>query len=91
MCVYLHPWRRGVPAHQHADLLLIGQQSSDRFLVGGVSQVDAVDLQDTISNAQAALTRQAMWNHLTRTEHTRRERERRDRVQEKGEGDEGRD
>lgn len=40
----LHPRRRRIPPHQHADLLFVGQQGPHGFLVRGVPQVDGVHL-----------------------------------------------
>lgn len=62
----LHPGRRWIPAYQHPNLLLVGQQRSHGFLVCGVTQVDAVHLQDSISNTQATLTGQTVRDHLTK-------------------------
>lgn len=60
----LHPRRRGVPPHQHADLLLVGQQGSHGLLVRGVPQVDGVHLQDAVAYAQPALAGEAVRDHL---------------------------
>lgn len=40
----LHPGRWRIPPHQHADLLFVGQEGPDGFLVRGVSEVDGVHL-----------------------------------------------
>lgn len=62
--LYLHSWWWGVPPHQHANLLLIGQQGSHSFLVCGMTKVDQVHFQYPVPNTQSTLTSKAMRNHL---------------------------
>lgn len=65
---HLHPGRGGVSAHQHADLLLVGQQGSHGLLVRGVPQVDGVHLQDAVADSQPALASEAVRDDLLERE-----------------------
>ncbi len=70
--VYLHARGRGISAHKHADLLLVGEQGSDSFLMCGsvVGRWCSPPRYDR-PTAKSTLRGQAIVDNLPRNKHVR--------------------